>query len=97
MTKFKWKKVTKIIQKSYPNHGLQIWEKTRAKFQKDRFKIVCEVAITWYPLSIHLRSVNDKVQKDQKGDIKYGKDYMKSTCTSSGYGENMCKVPKRLV
>ena len=22
---------------------------------------------------------------------------MKSTCTSSDYGENMCKVPKRLV
>ena len=30
-------------------------------FKKDRFQIVREVAITWYPLSIHLRSVNDKV------------------------------------
>ena len=48
-------------------------------------------------LSIHPRSVNDKVQKEQKSDKKYGKDYMKSTCTSSDYGENMCKVPKRLV
>ena len=39
-------------------------------FQKDWFKIVLEVAITWYPLSIHLRSVNDKVQKEQKSDKK---------------------------
>ena len=53
--------------------------------------------MTWYPLSIHLRSVNDKVQKEQKRDKIYGKDYMKSTSTSSDYGENMCKVPKRLV
>ena len=52
--------------------------------------------MTWYPLSTHLRSVNDGVQKEQKSDKKYGKDYVKSTCTSSDYGENMCKVPKRL-
>ena len=37
------------------------------------------------------------VQKAQKSDKKYGKDYMKSTCTSSDYGENMYKVAKRLV
>ena len=43
--------------------------------------------MTWYPLSIHLRSVNDKVQKEHKSDKKYGKDYMKSKCTSSDYGE----------
>ena len=53
--------------------------------------------MTWYSLFIHLRSVNDKVQKEQKSDKKYGKDYMKSMCTSSDYGENMCKIPKRLV
>ena len=53
--------------------------------------------MTWYPLSIHLRPLNDKVKKEQKSDKKYGKDYMKSMCTSSGYGEYMCKVPKRLV
>ena len=46
---------------------------------------------------IHLRSVNEKVQKEQKSDKKYSKDYMRSTCISSDYGENMCKVPKRLV
>ena len=51
--------------------------------------------MTWYPLS--MRSVNDKVKKQQKSDKKYDNDYMKSTCTSSYYGENMCKVPKRLV
>ena len=99
MTKLKWKKVTKINLKiiSKPRALLQTWEKTCAKFQKDWFKIVWEVAITWYPLSIHLRSVYDKVQKEQKSDKKYGKDYIKSICTSSDYGENMCKVPKRLV
>ena len=88
------KNKNKII--SNPRALLQTREKTCAKFQKDQFKIG-EVAMTWYPLSIHLRSVNDKVQKEQKSDKKYGKDYMKSTCTSSDYGENMRKVPKRLV
>ena len=84
-------KVTKINLKiiSKPHALLQTWEKTCAKFQKDRFKIVREVAITRYPLSIHLRSENDKVQKEQKSDKKYGKDYMKTTCTSSDYGENV--------
>ena len=98
MTKLKWKKwqnKNKII--SNPCVLLQTLEKTCAKFQKDWLKIVWEVAMTWYPLSIHLRSENDKVQKEQKSDQKYGKDYMKSTCTSSDYGENMWKVPKRLV
>ena len=46
-------------------------------------------------MSIHLRSENDKGQKVQKSDKKYGKDYMKSTCTD--YGENICKDAKRLV
>ena len=32
-----------------------------------------------------------------KSDKNYDKDYMKSGCTSSDYGENMCKVSKRLV
>ena len=76
---------------------LQSREKTCAKFQKDWFKIVWEAAMTWYPLSVHLRFVNDKVKKEQKSDKKYGKDYMKSMCMSLDYGENMCKVPKRLV
>ena len=58
---------------------------------------MCKVSMTWYPLSIHRRSVNDKVQKEQKSDKKYGKDYMKCMCTSSDYGENMCKVQKRFV
>ena len=97
--KVKVEKVTKINLKiiSKPHALLQTQEKTCAKFQKDLFKIVWEVAITRYPLSIHLRSENDKIQKQQKSDKTYGKDYMKSTCTSSDYGENMCKVPKRLV
>ena len=97
--KVKVEKVTKINLKiiSKPCALLQTWEKTCANFQKDRFKIVWKVAITRYPLSIHLRSENDKVQKVQKSDKIYGKDYMKSTCTSSDYGENKCKVAKRLV
>ena len=33
--------------------------------------------------------------KSTKKWQKYGKDYMKSTCTSSDYGENMCKVKKK--
>ena len=58
----------KIISK--PRALLQTWEKTCAKFQKDQFKILWEVAITRYPLSIHLRSENDKVQKVEKSDKK---------------------------
>ena len=52
--------------------------------------------MTWYQLTIHLRSVNDKVQKEQKIDKKYGKDYMKSTCTSSDYGEKTCARSKKI-
>ena len=63
MTNLKWKKVTKINLKNVSDpRALQTRVKTCAKFQKDRFKIVWEVAITRYPLSIHLRSENDKVQ-----------------------------------
>ena len=42
ITKLKWKKVTKINLKiiSKPCALLQTWEKTCAKFQKDRFKTV---------------------------------------------------------
>ena len=47
---------------------LQIQEKPCAKFQKDRFEIVWEVAFTRYLLSVQLRSENDKVQKEQKSD-----------------------------
>ena len=70
--KVKVEKVTKINLKiiSKPRALLQTQEKTCAKFQKDQFKIVWEVAITRYPLSIHLRSENDKVQKEQKSDKK---------------------------
>ena len=97
--KIKVEKVTKINLKIIfkPHALLQTQEKTCARFQKDLFKIVREVAITRYPLSIHLRSENDEVQKEQNSDKKYGKDYMKNICTSSDYGENMFKVPKRLV
>ena len=65
-------------------------------FKKTGFKLYesCNHII---PLSVHLRSVNDKVQKEQKSNKKYAKDNMESTCTSSDYGENICKVPKRLV
>ena len=69
---------------SFKKTGLKLYEKLQSQ------------GIHW-PLSVHLRSENDKVQKVQKSDKKCGKDYMKSTCTSSDYGENMCKVAKRLV
>ena len=55
MTKFtKWK-VTKIKARiiSKPHAHLQTMEKTCAKFQKGRYKIVWGVALTRYPLSIH--------------------------------------------
>ena len=45
---------------------LQTLGKTWAKFQKDRYKIVLGVAISRYPLSIRLRSENDKVHKTEK-------------------------------
>ena len=38
---------------SKPHAHLQTMEKTCAKFQKDRYKIVWGVALTRYPLSIH--------------------------------------------
>ena len=69
VSKWKGSKINlKIIFKAHAL--LQAWEKTCAKFQKDRFKIVWGIAITRYPLSIHLKSENDKVQKVQKNDQK---------------------------
>ena len=59
----KWKKWQKWIQKSYPNH-VHFCRPGRKHVQS--FKIVWEVAITRYPLSIYLRSVNDKVKQLQK-------------------------------
>ena len=59
--KVKVEKMTKINLK--PCTLLQTRQKTSAKFQKDRFKIVWKVAITRHLLSIRLRSENDKVQK----------------------------------
>ena len=61
-------KATKINLKikSKPCALLQTQEKTCEKFHKDQFKTVWEVVITKYPLSKHLRSENDKVQKVEK-------------------------------
>ena len=36
---------------------LQTMEKTWAKFQKDRYKIIWDVALTRYPLSIHFHRI----------------------------------------
>ena len=60
MTKVhKVEKVTKInstiISKSHAH--LQTMAKTCAKFQKDRYKIVWEVVLTRYPLSIHFHRI----------------------------------------
>ena len=64
----KAEKVTKIKSRiiSKPHAHLQTMGKTCAKFQKDWYKIVWEVALTWYPLSQNLRSENDKVPKVKK-------------------------------
>ena len=75
---------------------MHILKKTCVKFKKDWCKIIRGVAITRYPLSIHLRSGNNKVHKAEKSDKKYCKDYIKSTCTSSDYGEKMRKVLKKI-
>ena len=52
-------KVTKIYSRiiSKPHAYLQTMAKTCAKFQKDRYKIVWEVALTRYPLSIHFHRI----------------------------------------
>ena len=52
-------KVTKINLKSYPNHMhfCRPRRKHVLSFEKTGLKLY-EVAITKYPLSIHLRSVN---------------------------------------
>ena len=34
--------------------------------------------MTWYPLSIHLRSVNNKVQKEQKSDKNMARNIIKA-------------------
>ena len=48
-------------------------------FKKTGLKLYEKLQSQGTPLSIHLRSENDKVQKVQKSDKKYGKDYMKSS------------------
>ena len=55
----KVEKVTKINARliSKPYAYLQTMEKTCAKFQKDLYKIVWGVALTWYPLTIHFHRI----------------------------------------
>ena len=55
----KVEKVTKINSRfiSKPHAHLQTMEKTCAKFQKDWYKIVWEVALTRYPLSQHFHRI----------------------------------------
>ena len=67
-----------------PGENVQSFKKTSLKFLRS-----CNHCL-------YIRSENDKVQKVQKSDKKYGKNYMKSTCTYSDYGENMYKIPKKL-
>ena len=64
----KVEKVTKINSRiiSKPHAYLQTMEKTCAKFQKVRYKIVGRVALTIYKLSENLRSENYKVHKVEK-------------------------------
>ena len=52
-------KVIKITARitSKPHAHLQTMEKTCAKFQKGRYKIVWGVALTRYPLSIHFHRI----------------------------------------
>ena len=71
MTKFaKWKMWQKLMQGLYPNlmHIFRPWRK-RAKFQKDRYKIVLGVPLTRYPLSIHWgkkKWQSKKISNDQE-------------------------------
>ena len=84
MTKLKWKKWQKMNHKIIyrPRALLQKREKTYAKFQKDRVKIVWEVAII---RSTVYTSEDRKWQSSKsrkKSDKNKGKDYMKNKkCT----------------
>ena len=109
----KVEKVTKINSRiiSKPRAHLQTMAKTCAKFHKDRYKIVCRVALTRYPLSLDcmrscahkvptvytLRSKNDLSSQSGKRDKKKSINYIQTTCTSSHHEENICKVSKRSV
>ena len=65
--------VTKINSRiiSKPHAYLQTMEKTSAKFQKDRYKIVWGVALTRYPMSIHRgrKMTVHKVEKVTKNNL----------------------------
>ena len=64
----KVEKVTKINARitSKPHAHLQTMEKTCAKFQKDRYKIVWGVVLTRFPLSIHWSRKMTKFTKRKK-------------------------------
>ena len=81
----KVEKVTKINARiiSKPYAHLQTMEKTCAKFQKDRYKIVWGVALTRYPLSIHWGQKMTKFTKWKKWQKIISQLYPNHVHTSS--------------
>ena len=51
---------------------------------------------TVYTSEVRKWQENGKVQKVPKSDKKYGKDYMKGTCTSSDYGKKHVQSCKKI-
>ena len=94
--KVKVEKVIKIKIKSYPTHVhfCRPGRKHVQSFKKTGLKLYEK--LQWHGTHWLYRSVNDKIEKEQRSGKKYGKDYMKSMCTSSDYGQNICKVPKKI-
>ena len=69
--------------------------KTPVKFQKDQYKTVRGVVLTWYLLlawNHAKKSVKNVKKVKKKKKKKKIKDSVKSACTSSDHDEDTCKI-----
>ena len=92
------KKWQKLIQQLLPIHMhiLVPWGK-HAKFQNNWYKTVRGVALTRDTLCLYNQGEKWLSSQCRKSDKNWSNNYVQSTCTSSYYEENTCKVSKQLV
>ena len=72
-------------------------KKTHAKFQNNWYKTVRGVALTTSTHCLYIQGEKWLSSQCRKSDKNWSNNYVQSTCTSSYYEENTCKVWKQLV
>ena len=98
MTKFTmWKKVKKkknLTITSKPHAHPHTMKKMHAKFHNNRYKTVRGVALTRGTNCLYIKGEKWRSSQCGKSDKKCSNNYIQTTCTSSYYEKNICKVSK---